>query len=135
MDAGAGETVTSCAAAVGAVSEGVEFGAGGLVEACTSLSLSLAIYTYLYFVPVHHAVYVLTHTSMQIEKLHEEKAAHEDFVQLRAKQQQDERVHFRKALKRREQEQGDSGTTSDEDEGGLRRNQSLSRLRRLRRFS
>lgn len=79
---------------------------------------------------------VLTHTLMQIEKLHEEKAAHEDFVQLRAKQQQDERVHFRKALKRREQEQGgDSGMTSDEDEGGLRRNQSLSRLRRLRRFS
>lgn len=72
---------------------------------------------------------------MQIEKLHEEKAAHEDFVHLRAKQQQDERVHFRKALKRREQEQGDSGATSDEDEGGLRRNQSLSRLRRLRRFS
>lgn len=71
---------------------------------------------------------------MQIEKLQEEKAAHEDFVHLRAKQQEDERVHFRKALKRREQEQGDSGTASEEDEG-LRRNQSLSRLRRLRRFS
>jgi len=40
MDTGAGETVTSCAAAVGAVSEGLELGAGGLVEACMFLSLT-----------------------------------------------------------------------------------------------
>lgn len=134
MDTRAGETLTGCAAAVGAMSEGVELGAGGLVEACMFLSLTTTYLVTLYI--ILYAVWkrVNTYMKMQIEKLHEEKEAHEDFVHLRAKQQEDERVHFRKALKRREQEQGDSGTASEEDEG-LRRNQSLSRLRRLRRFS
>lgn len=59
VDAGAGETVTSCAAAVGEVSEGVEFGAGGLVEACMLLSCPLLLHTgtlYIILCPVYHGM-------------------------------------------------------------------------------
>ena len=59
---------------------------------------------------------------LQIKALTEEKEAHEEFLQLRARQQDDEQQHFRKVWSRRK--------SYDDQQQPERAN---SRLRRLRR--
>ena len=126
------------------MSEGVEFGAGGLVGLCMHFSLthSLTRSCALYFVSESSKQKSWGLTTIQIKTLNDEKEAHLDFLHLRAKQQAEERVHFRKAWSRRrssEQDREGSGVeaeASDDAAGnayGLWRTQS--RLRRLRRFS
>ncbi|OJJ44326.1 hypothetical protein ASPZODRAFT_144902 [Penicilliopsis zonata CBS 506.65] len=62
-----------------------------------------------------------------IKDLEEEKEAHEDFLHHRSKQQDDERLRFRRAWERRRSDDGQSDPSP-------RRN-SMSKLRRLRKGS
>lgn len=82
----------------------------------------------------------------QIKTLNEEKEAHLDFLRLRSKQQDDERVYFRKVWSRRRPSEpldnaqtrdasGNEGDASDDATNGFGIRRTQSRLVRLRRFS
>ncbi|GLB11969.1 hypothetical protein AtubIFM57258_009246 [Aspergillus tubingensis] len=72
----------------------------------------------------------------QIEKLHEEKEAHEQFIHHRAKQQDEEQQHFRKSWIRRKsyEEQQQQQQQQQQKQVAPTTQRTNSRLRRIRRM-
>lgn len=69
--------------------------------------------------------------SVQVQALSEEKEAHNGFLSMRHRQQDDEQHQFRKAWKRRRSSSGDDEVQQSAIETANR----LGRLRRLQRYS